>query len=56
MILASCAMLLLLAGCKKENNTPDQPQPQPAAEVITGNVEQPAWVGIGKLVQPVRSR
>lgn len=44
MILASCAMLLLLAGCKKENNTPDQPQP--AAEVISGNVEQPAWVGI----------
>ena len=44
-ILASCTLLLLAAGCKKTVNEPDSvtpdPEPQPEVVVLTGNVARP---------------
>lgn len=42
--IASCGLLLLLAGCKKEEPKPQpQPDPQPQEQSLAGNVERPTW-------------
>ena len=45
MVIASCALLLLAAGCKKNSdNEPAAPQPQPVQPTtLYGTIEQPDW-------------
>ena len=38
MIIASCGLLLLAAGCKK-----DEPKPDPQPQSLTANVARPTW-------------
>jgi len=46
MLIASCALLLLAAGCKSQSdNEPSAPQPsQQQLATLYGNIERPAWV------------
>ena len=43
-MIASCALLLLAAGCKDKNTPEEQTPAKPAEQSTQGNVEDPKWV------------